>query len=424
MKNIFIIVLVLNMSLLASVQKAQGYYDAGEYEKSIKELKNSKDEYSNPGLHVLWAKSAEALGRVDEAMSAYERVLMFENDNVEARIALANIYRDTKRNLLATNMRKSLQKYQLSEKQKSAIKLSENKNFHSFKASASLSTGHDTNINVNPGTEVLDDYFGNTGNKGEISTLFTRLTSNISYINDLKERGGWYTRSDLRVYYQNNLDESYYNLFIGTIEAGGGFMGNNYSIYLPISYDRVNYLEKDLLYQISFAPKANISLSDKFILNLNTIFTKRTYTQDIDKTRDDTTLGVGFGLYYLFEKNLIYLHTKYENFSSMQSEYAKFVNKDLITASMGVKYNVADLFVSTIDYRVRYGIYEDNIGSLANPDSSKRSDTYQQAEVKLAHNYTDSIELYISDRYAKNSSNYLPSEYNKNIVMLGLSLKY
>ncbi len=424
MKKLLKLILLANISLLADITQLQTHYDNAEYEKVIQEAKASTGEYSNPRLHLLWAKSAEALGRDEEAMSAYERVTILDDTNVEAKLALMKIYRDTQRDDLAKETGAELQNYQLTPAQRASLGLLKDSDLGSLKAEIALSLGYDSNINVNPGSGALDDYYGLTTSEGKISTMFFRATGGLSYIHELQEKGGWYARGDVRAYYQENSQAYLYNLFLGSVEAGAGYGGEGYTFYLPISYDRVNYLQKDMLQQISFNPRANILISSEFIVSLNLKYTQRGYLETVDEARDDTAVGGGFGFYYLFDQDFVYFNAKYEQYSADNSTALKYIDKDMLTASMGLNYNIAPWLVGRVDYRFRQGSYDDNIGTQATPNSDKRSDDYHQVEVKFSHYLKNNFELYISDRYAKNSSNYVPAEYSKNVVMFGFGLSY
>ena len=420
MKKITNIILLANLSLFADMTQLQNLYDAGNYEEAITHAKSLTTEYSNPVLHRLWAKSAQALGRSEEAMSAYERVAILDESDADSRVALVQIYKDSERDALAKEKSKELQNYQLTPQQRTALGMLKEKSIHSVKAKGVLSFGYDSNINVNPGSTVLDDYYANTGNTDEISTLFGRFVGAVSYVNELEEKGGWYAGADLRAYYQNNIDADYYNIFLGSVEVGVGYAGDGYTIYLPINYDRVNYLDKSLFSQYRVDPRVNISVSSDFILNLNFRYSKRDYIESVDEARNDASMGAGFGLYYLFDKDFVYFNAKYETFEADELSDVTYVDKDMLTASIGINYNVASWLVSRLDYRFRRGSYDDDIETTA----EARSDDYSQVELKLSHYFMDNYELYLSDRYATNSSNHIPAEYSKNIVMLGIGMNY
>ncbi|HHD78608.1 MAG TPA: hypothetical protein ENK98_03050, partial [Epsilonproteobacteria bacterium] len=82
MFRVIIILITMTMGLFANYAKALHYYNIGNYQKAIAEIKSSKNQYSNPKLHLLWGKSAEKLGHLNEAMSAYERVQLLDENNL------------------------------------------------------------------------------------------------------------------------------------------------------------------------------------------------------------------------------------------------------------------------------------------------------------------------------------------------------
>jgi len=421
--RILIILALLSIIVNASYIKAQEYFDKQEYKKAIAEAKASEDDYKNPKLHLIWAKSEEVYGNKKEAMSAYERVIMLDENNIEARMALLKIYKQTRRDTLAKELSKELSNYELTPSQRNSLALLKGENISSIKAKATLSMGHDSNINVSAKSSVLDDYYGNL-NKGEQSTLFARFNGSLSYINDLEEKGGWYVRGDVQAYYQNNFDAHFFDMFVGGVEAGVGYAHDNYTIYIPVGYARVNYLDVDLLAQIKLQPKINITINKHFILNINAKYSKRDYQENKYKRMDDESLAGGLGAYYLFGRDFVYGNIFYEDFSSKDINPFLYIDKSLLTLSAGINYNIKDLFVTRLDYRYRNASYDDVSDPQNLTSNTKRSDDYNQFELKLSHYFKKSYSIYVSDRYVTNSSNYIPGGYNKNIAMFGISASY
>jgi len=422
--KLIILLITLSSLAFASYENSEQFYKNGEYQKAINEAKSSFSEYSNPKLHLLWAKSAEALGHTGEAMSAYERVVMLDESDTESRVALVKIYKKSSRDDLAKEMSKELQNYQLTPAQRSSLDLLQGGSIDSFKAKATLGVGYDSNINVSATGSDLDGYYQTTGISGEKSTLFSRLNGSLSYINELQEKGGWYVRGDARIYYQNNSDAHFYDMFVGSLEAGVGYAEDGYTLYMPIGYDRVNYLDVDLLSQVRVAPKVNITLNKNYILNINAKYASRSYSKEVYKGMGDTSYGVGAGFYYLFDKNYAYMTANYASYSSSQTIHNAYIDKNMLTLSLGVNYTLSSWLVARLDYRYRKGSYDETI-AINNPtETTDRADDYNQIELKLSHYFADNYELFISDRYAKNSSNYVPAEYKKNILMFGISANY
>ncbi len=103
MTKILLSALLLAGTQLFSVEMEtlQAYYDQGAYQNVIAEASADYAQYDNPKLHLLWAKSAEALGDDITAMSAYERVLLLDPAQSDAQIALVAIYKRLHRDMLS-----------------------------------------------------------------------------------------------------------------------------------------------------------------------------------------------------------------------------------------------------------------------------------------------------------------------------------
>lgn len=398
--RLIIFLSTIPLLLLASYENTKEFYEAGEYEKATIEARASTSEYNNPQLHLLWAKSAQKLGRLDEAMSAYERVVMLDETNVDAKFELAQVYDKTSRVTLAKETSKELQNYQLTPEQRTALELIEGASIQKVKAKASLMLGHDSNINVSAASDKL-------------SSLFTRFNGSVSLIDEFADENGAYARGDLKLYYQNNTDAHYYDMFIGSLDGGFGFRQGGYNIYVPVGIDKVNYLNTSLMLQYKFEPRVDISLDKNYIVNVATSYKKRVYNEAKYEIMNDSSLSVGFGLYYMMDRDFIYFNAKYESFSSSEDVHALYIDKDMITISLGANYNLNSWLVSRLDYRYRSASYSD-----------QRDDDYHQAQVKFSHFFKDKYEIFVSDRYLTNSSNYVPANYTKNIAILGLSMSY
>ena len=413
MMKFIIFLFSLEFLAYASYIDAKNYYEAGEYENTIAEVRISFDEYSNPQLHLLWAQSAYRLGRLDEAMSAYERVIMLDETNIEAKIELAKIYDKTSRISLAKETSKELANYQLTPEQRTALELIADADIQKIKAKTSLVFGYDTNINISADEEELDTFYQTTNSEGEKSTVFSRFSGSLSYINDFDNVGGSYIKGDLKLYYQDNFSAHYYDMFIGSVDAGYGYRGGNYNIYIPFGVDKVNYLDTSLMQQYKFEPRVDISFAKSYILNLNAAYKQRVYNDSQYKIMDDSCVSAGFGVYYLMDNNFVYINTKFETFSSDKAIHALYIDKNMLTLSLGVNYNISSWLLGRFDYRYRSASYDDS-----------RDDDYHQTELKFSHLFKDRYELFISNRYIENSSDYVPANYTKNIAILGLSMSY
>lgn len=412
MKRLINILLFSSITLFASIEQVQEYYDAKQYEKAIKEAKLSTTELSNPKLHFLWGKSAEALGHYEEAMNAYERVEILDSDNVEAKISLFQIYIKTDRDQLALTIAKDLRNYELTTKQKILLDSFRSTKLDSYKVFASFTLGYDTNINIAPG--VIENEPLSTDN---LNTMFTRLSAAASYTHELEEKGDWYGRTDMVLYNQINLkgDASIYDLFLGGVKFGAGYKDNSYDIFIPVAYDMVNYLDKQLFTQIKIEPKIDYTFSNNLLLNTEVSYINRNYLEGVDKANDDSAIGLGFGAYYLMGQDYYFAKLKYESLNKDDSaSQAKYIDKTFLTFNIGANYNLTPWLVTKAGYKFRNADYDDD----------SRNDRYQQLEVKFSHYFEKYFEAYVLDKYVTNKSNISMAEFNKNIFMFGISANY
>jgi len=416
MFRVFILLLALNITLFANYAQAVKYYNVGKYQKAIQVIKASKKQYASSKLHLLSGQSAEKLGKLNEAMSAYERVLMMDPDNVELRVHLTSLYAYLDRDELATKMSKSTENYQLTPAQRNSLNTLKKADAAALKIAATFAIGHDSNINVSP--EDLEI----PSNDDAISTMFAQFTAHLSYTYALTDNKDWYFRTDSDIFSQTNFESAaeYYNVFAASAKLGLGYRGGAFDMYLPVKYGRMHYLERDFLETIGFEPRVNITFSESLIGNINARYTERSYLDKADKNRDDTIIGYGGGLYWMFDKNFAYLTSNYDDYEAENSKSLLFTDKETFNLSAGVNYNVNDLFITRLGYRYRYTLYGDFL-----PDGNKqRNDYYNQGEVKVSRIFLDTMEGSLLYRYSTNRSNYELAEYDKDVVLFGLQYNY
>ncbi len=422
--KIFLLLLTLHLLLFGSYEQALAFYEKGEYKKAVTEAKASTSEYANPQLHLLWAKAAQALKQDNEAIAAYERVIILDENNIQAKIALLKLYAQTSREELAQELYEELQSNPLTPKQKKLLSSAYTPETSCVDSRASLGIGYDTNINVSPSSNILNDYYGGT-NSAEQATLFAQLNAALSYTNELSGKGAWYAKGALGFYGQNNFDAHYYDLYVPSLSGGIGYNAQNYKAYIPLQYSRVYYLEKDLLQEIALRPKLNLTLSQTVMLYLHASYKQRKYMQSEDSYKDDSSFGGGIGGVYVFSQNYIYLDASYESYSANESRTLSYLDKDILTLYVALNYALTSKLKTNLSYKYRASLYTDKaLRSDATLSTSERADRYSKTALKLSYELTKNYKLYVSNRYIQNESNHALAKYTKNITMLGITLHY
>ena len=393
-----LVILVLSSGLSANYTQAYQLYLDGHYAKTIKELKKSKKEYSNPNLHLLWGHSAKQLGNLNEAMSAYERVLLLTPSNTEAKDALEKIYKQTDREAL----------------------LDPSAGLTSFKTYLSVAAGYDNNLNAAPNNKILQEYFKDTSDMNSTASSLAQVSTSLTYTDDLGEKNGWYSKYVLRGFMQHHFSESFYNLNTVSLEAGIGHNTQRYNVYMPISYHRVNYLGEDLLSQYRFHPSLFVPIGKNNLFNLNIIYSKNKYISKENKIKNDSTIAVEVGNYFLFNEDFISMHLKYEQHSDIQTLSAKYVSAKFWALKLGSKYTFTPKISALVNYSFRYGQYDDKVGVT----NTSRDDNFHQLDLKLRYQWSKTSSIFLLDTYNNNKSNYPAVDYDKNTILLGVEFRY
>jgi len=393
-----LIILLLSTGLSADYIQAYQLHLNGEYEKAIKELKKSKQEYSDPNLHLLWGHSAKELGNLNEAMSAYERVLMLDPKNTQAKNALDEIYKKTNRHAL----------------------LNPQDSLTTLNTHLSFALGYDSNLNATPDSSTLQDYLGDGTNVNSTASAFAQLSTALTYTDELGEKGGWYTKYVLKGFVQHNHRSTFHNLRTLSLEAGIGHNTQRYNLYMPLSYYRIHYLGEDLLAQYRFHPKLFIPIGKDNIFNLNVVFSKNEYISTENKIKNDTTIALEVGNYFLFKKDFVSVHLKYEHHSDIEGIASKYIGAEFWTLKVGGKYTFTPTLTALLNYRFRYGQYDDVVGAT----TTTRDDNFHQLDAKLLYEWSDKSNLFLSYTYTNNKSNYPLVSYDKNMILFGIEFNY
>ena len=355
-------------------------------------------------------------GNTNLAQAAYERAIFKNDDNVQARLKLAAIYKSMQMDEQADSLLANINDTQLTPQQRTSLaslRQMEEESISQFRARVSVDFGYDSNINVSP---ISDTTLGDP-----ISTVFSRYKADISYLHDLSSVGGWFLRTDANLYYQNNLSAHDYDATYGRLYAGGGYRGENYSLYIPLFYDRLNYLDRDLLQQVGIRPDLNIQLNSAFILNVNGLYSARRYIQGYEQDRDDNILAAEASLFWLKDRDIAYIKTRYENYSAEESNPRPFTNKNMYYTMLGGIYSIQDILDLRMQYQYRYGDFEKVVTTTG---AGVREDHNHDLKAALERDLFKQIRIRVQYRYITNQSNDNLAEYTKHETLLGLVYNY
>ena len=383
-----------------------------------------KDEIDDMDMGSCYEKE----GNINLSQAAYERAVLYNSNNTEAKMRLVTLYRQEGMDQDADAMLASVDTYQLTPEQRTSLASlqSQQNSTGTFRAKVTLDAGYDDNINVN-------HIYDTTAATDAQGTRFLRFNADLSYQYNITDDEDWFLRSDVNLYHQYNLGfesnitgSHYYDTLYGRLYAGGGYQQENLSIYVPLFYDRLNYLSVDLFTEIGVRPDFNMMFNKMFVLNINTYYSQRSYTQELDKMRDDTILAFGSGFYWIENRNNAYVKLRYEKYTPKDVNAIPvgtkvFVDKALISLTLGGIYSIENIFDIRAQYLYRMGDFKEIplfIGSL------KRDDTSSDIQLSVERELSQSLRGHIQFHYLNNDSNYNQAVFTKREALVGLIYNY
>jgi len=431
MKYIMQILILLSLSLSAActLQDGEKLYDEKEYTRVLKcldEIDVKDEEYIR--LDMLLAKSATALGKLDLAISAYERVLIEDPSYVQAEINLIPLYRsDVLTEELDLEV-KSLLKGRLTTEQRAILEqfnqdaMSRKK--QKFLANVSVSMGYDSNVNTSPVQTKLNSYYMNIGTSnnsisGKVSSLFMNTQVDLLYWKSLDENADWYLRGDTSFLYQNNFSAHNFDLKYTRVSFGLGHTKGKMNFYFPMVYDRMHYLQRELAQSYGIEPSVVLSLDNGYYTSFNFKYSKKDYIQSSDTVRDNTTYTLGASIYRTFSTHDYFAKIRYAKMSSDEN-ILRFIDTDIYYLDIGGSYTINHHLFIEGEYMFRYADYEDALLL----STVKRQDKYHKLELKLRYQLKKLIQLSYGIKYITNDSNYVPADYDKYINEFTLDYKF
>ena len=368
-------------------------------------------------FNLSWAKCEAKLGNVEMAMSAYERVLIYNSENVEAIVALAKIYQTFNMNQEAQALLRSVENNRLTPQQRQIVSslLLEEENMISTRLSAALNFGYDSNLNYNIYTD------GTYGSVDSESSAFHALDLKANFVHDLDIKGGFSLQSNVQFYWQDNYSAHYYDILYGAVDAGIGYDTSSLFLYIPLVYKRTHYLDRDLYQQYGVAPRLTTALASELLLTFGMKYFMREYLHSADEGMDDTRINASVGFNKFFGNDFIYLQLDYDNYRADSSNVVRFTNRDLVHLFTGASYEIRDYVIIGVDYQYTYGTYNDTI---ALNENTERQDDFNQFQISLRKELMPQWEILADYTYVHNSSNYDLAAYHKQIMTLGLQFNY
>jgi len=370
-------------------------------------------------FNLVWARCEKELGHSEKALSAYERVLLYNPHNTEAITAIVPLYRATGMNEDAKRVLEGIDTASLGEAERKEIeKLRNDSTFEIVsRFDAALEYGYDTNINYNIFAEdtILPE------SKPQASPFYT-IDLAGSFSHSFEGNDALSIQSHIGLYYKDNREGDYFDIAHGKFDIGMGYDTSSFSLYLPLVYERMHYLGRDLYGQYGVAPRITMSVGDEMLLNLGLKYLQRDYINGSDQNADDTLTSASVGVYRFFGDDFLYAQFDYGLNEADATVPASFSGYHFINLFAGASHELKGYhIVLAADYLYSKRFYDDPVSAAA---TVSREDEYQQLKLSLKRKIDNHWTMKFEYSYLDNSSNYPTIDYDKNIMLFGFQYNY
>ena len=402
-------------------QEAQQSYNAGDFKTAygmFEELSLANPK--NAEYNFLLGRCALELKKYDEAITAFDRVLILNPAHTRTHMELARLHFETSHfeqaqaeldSVLKENIPSNIRDVALAFK----TRINELASRHTFNGALVFGGGYDSNANNDIGRkEFIIPAFNipiTGSDKTSDSNVFATMVLNHTY--DFGERGGWALENSFVAYDKLNTKLSKNNLTLFSLSTAPTWSEGSYRVSFPLSYDRVYLDGKGYLYNLSASAKASYLIDATSQIEGGYTFKRGYY--DSDETQDVTanTVFASYKKALGEDPIMLSLNTSYTSNAEVNQGRTDVANTGY---SYGIE--LAKSFKNGFRTSVGY------TGSSTDYDKTdvlfgtKRADTRDEYTWGMGYSIRKDLLINAIITYAKNDSNQDPFTYDKITALL------
>ena len=439
MKNIIKIVgilIFLNLSAMAQnsifgeynseFQKAKILYDKKEYKKAFDEfIKLDKIAPDDPKVNFYLGRCALELKMYDEALAAFDRVLMLNPNHTRTKLEIARLYYETGAYDLADTQLDLVLKENIPEsvkanilKFKATIAKRRKRNFISSSIAFGLS--YDDNANNDIGNIKFIIPLFNVPVNGNPKKSDTAAFANIN-ISDLyyfKDKH-WSLSSNFLSYISSNKNFSENNSLTLSLSSTPTYTDKRYQVSFPLNINKV------LLGSTSYSHSFQVGTTFLYMINptsnINFAVNYGRFYNENDSNQNSKTTSVSLVYKKVFGENpiMLSLFTGYAANRKVKGTRTD-INSDNHNYGVNISKKLFSKLYGSISYSKSYQDYKDRDTLFLN----KRKDREDRYSVSFNYNISKTFITTISASHTKHSSNQAPFNYDKNTYSISITKSF
>lgn len=365
-------------------------------------------------VNLDYGKCAYFRGNIDAAMAAYDRADIIKEEDAQVHKNLGDLHAFIGNIEIANSEYDKADRFGKDIVERSLDSLYSS---NSFSILARLNGGYDSNVQYN--AENMQDWDINSTLKPTSDTFIKEyIRFNHTYDGDVSS--AYYYKNQLHVYNKNYSDISEEDFTQIQFYSGPGWASKNLDLWIPVSYTymTIEYESYSKLYSIN--PQLRKRFENQTLLKVEAEYEHQKYLQwdqgDKDMYSADLSLSRWFGNNY-FRVAYKYLQVEKDVSNTPRIFIDRKLNEAeinyVLSATKALEFWLGYLYAQT-----RYG----DVARLGVTD--KREDTLKKYSAYITYNIKKNIGFVLEYDYYKNDTNYTPSNYEKELVSIGMYFYY
>jgi tetratricopeptide (TPR) repeat protein len=370
---------------------------------------------------LAYAASARAAGEYDQAVFAYERVLQYKVDSVEARFGLAVSYFDLGNIQGAKAEFSLLSQYSLKPETADLVarylNVIEQREKHAgsyWQNFVQAGIGQDSNANNGVNEEfILIPGLGTVAlfaQSREVDSPYLAIQGQALYVSPIDQLSRWYVSgSILHMEYDEELalSRTFSSLIAGYQTHINQFEVNVSAFFRPLWLDGDDYLD---YYGVKGG--INMPLFNKSKVGLDVSLATEDYSSQVNLNKDQTMAELWFEVPFTYGSHRLALRYGKEE---SEKQLNDFISRDLL----GVGYVLAHRLNANWEYRFSADYLSGKYGAPHPLFAQVRDDSFIRAEFELTYHTQSSWRWISSLSYLSNDSNLPIFEFSRYRLWFG-----
>ncbi len=397
------------------------YYKSNNYQLAIEEFLKINDYKQSTTIDFYLARSYYEIGKFENALAIYERILINEPENKRVKLEIAQTYlmldsldiaKVSFQELLDDSSIPTVVKNNIEDRLKY---IDEKTKKHFFASTLMFGWGYDNNINNSTSIDSFNINISNLGlinipSDDKVRSTFYETAAIFNHIYKFDENISF--KNALVFYKQDFTKDNSKQLDVISFNTTPIYKDRDISYGLIFGLDNVLYGNNHYLNNYSLTPKISYLIDSTKIYETSFKFLNKKFAEQIDEGNNS--------LVYEYQNKLILQTNDFGIFDTSLSigkenkeEDIRYdVSKAYKIIAIGNSYRLSDQFTinSTISFSdVKY----EDINPLFN---TKREDDIYNFILNLGYIYSNDLAFGLSNSFTNQNSNYVPNDYNKNVV--------